>query len=98
MLILYQIDVLKNQLTVPMIFPLCLFSKTDSAATVTSNLHQIKQRNFFQIRNIVYKDQYVWFVYMPSPVPNSPNIPISHTFLGTMYVQMQRETEELGQI
>ena len=58
-LILYQIDVLINQLTVQVIFPWCLFSKTDSADAVISNLHQIKQSNFFLIRNIVYKDQYV---------------------------------------
>ena len=33
--------------------------KTDSADTVIFNLHQIKQRNFFWTRSIVYKDQYV---------------------------------------
>ena len=29
---------------------------------------------------------------------NPLNLPISHTFLRTMYVQMQREIEGLGQI
>ena len=59
--------------------------KTNSAHTVISNLHQIKQRNFFQTRSIVYKDQYVQFVYMPHPVSNPLKLPISHTFLQTMY-------------
>ena len=35
---------------------------------------------------------------MPLPVPNPLNLPISHTFLQTMYVQMQQKTEGLGQI
>ena len=35
---------------------------------------------------------------MPPPVPNPLNLPISHTFLQTMYVQMQQKTEGLGQI
>ena len=87
MLILCQIDVLINQLTVQVIFPWCLFSKTDSADTVISNSHQIKQRNFFQIHNILYNDQYVQFVYMRPPVANPLNLPISRTFLRTMYVQ-----------
>ena len=33
---------------------------------------------------------------MPPPVPNPLNLPISHTFLQTMYVQMQQKTEGLG--
>ena len=35
---------------------------------------------------------------MPPPVPNPLNLPISHTFLQTMYVQMQQNTKGLGQI
>ena len=35
---------------------------------------------------------------MSPPVPNPLNLPISHTFLQTMYVQMQQKTEGLGQI
>ena len=35
---------------------------------------------------------------MPHPAPDPLNLPISHTFLQTMYVQMQRKTEGLGQI
>ena len=35
---------------------------------------------------------------MPPPVPNALNLPISHIFLQTLYVQMQQRTEELGQI
>ena len=37
-------------------------------------------------------------MYMPAPVPNPLNLPISHTFLQTMYVQMQQRTEGQGQI
>ena len=33
---------------------------------------------------------------MPPPVPNPLNLPISHTFVQTMYVQMQQKTEGLG--
>ena len=53
---------------------------------------------FFPTCSVVYKDQYVSFLYMPPPVPNQLNRPISHTFLQTMYVQMQQKTEGLGQI
>ena len=53
---------------------------------------------FFPTCSIVYKDHYVQFVYMPPPVPNPLNLPISHTFLQTMYVQMQQKTEGLGKI
>ena len=35
---------------------------------------------------------------MPPPVPNPLNLPIAHTFLQTMHVQMQQKTEGLGQI
>ena len=35
---------------------------------------------------------------MPHPVPNPLNLPISHAFPQTMYVQTQRKTEGLGQI
>ena len=35
---------------------------------------------------------------MPPPVPKPLNLPISHTFLQTMYVQMQQKTGGLGQI
>ena len=93
---MYQINVLINQLIVQVIASWCLFSKTDSADTVISNLHKIKQRTF--LRNTVYDDQYVSFVYMPPPIANPLNLPISRTFLRTMYVQTQRETEGLGQI
>ena len=40
----------------------------------------------------------MYFVYMPPPVPNALNLPISHTFLQTVYVQMQQKTEGLGKI
>ena len=35
---------------------------------------------------------------MPPPVSNPLNLPISHTFLQTMYVQMQQKAEGLGKI
>ena len=38
------------------------------------------------------------FVYMPPPVPNPLDLPISRTFLQRIYVQMQQKTEGLGQI
>ena len=31
---------------------------------------------------------------MPPPVPNPLNLPISHTFLQTMYVQMQQRLRD----
>ena len=55
-------------------------------------------KSFFLTCSVVYKDQYVSFVYMPPPVSNPLKLPISHTFLQTMYVQMQQKTEGLGQI
>ena len=37
-------------------------------------------------------------LYMPRPIANPLNLPISHTFLRTLCVQTQQETEGLGQI
>ena len=66
---------------------LCRYSHFQLTSNQTEKL--------FSTRSIVYKDQYVLFVCMPPPVPNPLNFPISHTFLQTMYVQMQQKTEGL---
>ena len=40
----------------------------------------------------------MYSLYMPPPVSNPLNLPISRTFLQTMYAQMQQKTEGLRRI